>query len=340
MLRLRLPLLLLGLATGGVLGCGDKAASAPTVVAGATAGDVLDVTGKVEAMRSGQRRTLATGDAISGDDVIETGPSGSIVFRLQHNGATVGLPSGRSQLVSASPAWALPPIGGATGSAEISAAAGRHTGEQEADTDVSAAAMTTGAGRAVPPAAEPASVAATGATEQPAPAHTGRSKHADDDAIDVDQLTGGAPGAAADGDLGGTARGAGGAVSSTAPVSGPEPSGAPSPSPSPPPPPPPDDEEAKRPQAQLPLVTIDVTKPGALALDAVRKVLETKRRDLSDCGVPATTTVTLTVDAAGKVTRSGFNGSGASIVACMTHVLATASFASGKATTVDFVIRP
>lgn len=98
MLRLALAALMLAAA-----GCGGGGgASGPAVVAGAPAGDVTAVSGTVTATREGATRTLAQGDVVAGDDVIETGADGRIVIQLRHNLVPWTLGAGRKEAWSAS----------------------------------------------------------------------------------------------------------------------------------------------------------------------------------------------------------------------------------------------
>lgn len=138
MLRLALAALMLAAA-----GCGGGGgASGPAVVAGAPAGDVTAVSGTVTATREGATRTLAQGDVVAGDDVIETGADGRIVIQLRHNLVPWTLGAGRKEQVAASLAWRAPRAtavaAGPTG--ERSGAAGRHAEREAADTAATALA--------------------------------------------------------------------------------------------------------------------------------------------------------------------------------------------------------
>ena len=128
--------LVIALVAAGASACGSSGNAAPVVVAGAPAAVIVELAGKVEAMRGGQLRVLAAGQELSGDDEVRTGADGSITLRLLHNDAIVTLPSGRTEVLSRSPAWALAKASTMSTGIEISAAAGRHTGEQEVDTGV------------------------------------------------------------------------------------------------------------------------------------------------------------------------------------------------------------
>lgn len=127
------------------IACDKPAASGPAVVAGATAGTVVDVAGGVTATRGGATRALAKGDAISGDDVIATGADGSVTIILAHNQARWTLAANKSYRVSDSIAWSLPKTeGSAAAVAGDTSSAGRHSERQSADT---AASVATGGAR-------------------------------------------------------------------------------------------------------------------------------------------------------------------------------------------------
>jgi len=122
------------------IACDKPAASGPAVVAGATAGTVVDVAGGVTATRGGATRALAKGDAISGDDVIATGADGSVTIILAHNQARWTLAANKSYRVSDSIAWSLPKTeGSAAAVAGDTSSAGRHSERQSADTAASVA---------------------------------------------------------------------------------------------------------------------------------------------------------------------------------------------------------
>src|SRR5688500_16649743 len=103
--------LVLGLAAAlsTAAACGSKESGAPKVEPGAPAGDVREVSGAVTAKRGAEpARTLAVGDVVSGDDVIETAEGASIVIELRHNGARWSLGGGKSTEVARSAAWSAP----------------------------------------------------------------------------------------------------------------------------------------------------------------------------------------------------------------------------------------
>ena len=141
-------------ATGG---CSSKGSGAPKVEPGKPAGDVREVTGAVTATRSGEKRVLAVGDEVSGDDVIETGPDGSIVIELRHNEVEWSLGPGQKKQVAESAAWKAPK-GGKGSTDERSTAAGRHA-EREAAETAETAVATADEAPAAPGAAAPAPAA-------------------------------------------------------------------------------------------------------------------------------------------------------------------------------------
>lgn len=94
------------LASAAVACGGDS--SGPKVVAGAPAGDVTDVSGAVTATRDGKTRPLVVGDAVSGDDVVETGADGHVAIRLRHNLVPWTLGPGKKEQVALSLAWKAP----------------------------------------------------------------------------------------------------------------------------------------------------------------------------------------------------------------------------------------
>lgn len=151
MLRAALTALVLATAT---VACGGGA-SGPAVVAGAPAGDVTEVSGSVTATRDGKPRPLVVGDAVSGDDVVETGADGRVAIRLRHNLVPWTLGPGKKEQVAASLAWKAPRASqvaaGPTG--ERSGAAGRHAEREAAE---GAASVSGGAPAAMAPPARAA----------------------------------------------------------------------------------------------------------------------------------------------------------------------------------------
>ena len=176
------------LGVAGLSACGGKESTAPTVVKGADAGKVTAVQGTVTAMRGTIKRALAAGDAVAGDDLIETGADGRVTIVLDHNQVPFSLGPGRTQEVGKSPAWAA-----ARGSAvavtstDRSGAAGRHAEREAADTLASAPAAVAAptiapaaAAPMAPPSVEPAAVAVAAMADPPAKSKASRRSQDDD----------------------------------------------------------------------------------------------------------------------------------------------------------------
>lgn len=123
-------------------GCGGGGETTATGATSSTttdqAGKVRELSGKVIATRGTTTRTLAAGDPVAAEDLIDTGADGSVVIELAHNNALWSLEAGIKARVDQSVAWGLPkqeaakPIGHATSSA------GRHAAREAANTAVSA----------------------------------------------------------------------------------------------------------------------------------------------------------------------------------------------------------
>src|SRR5262245_31308894 len=161
-------LLALALATAGMTAaCGKDEAAAVKVVPGQRVGVVVEVSGSVTATRPGAAaRALAKGEAVSGDDVIETGADGSVLIELDHNHATFTLPAGKRQEVARSLAWSQPAVAARPVTTdEHSAAAGRPIERSTADT--TASSNQPNAAAAAEP--EPPPVAAVPAPPRPTP---------------------------------------------------------------------------------------------------------------------------------------------------------------------------
>ena len=112
---------LLGVAgVAGLPACGGKKASGPAVVAGAPAGKVTALVGAVTATRGSARRALAAGDAVAGDDVIETGADGrvTIVLDLAVGAGPTQAASAEIDVVSA-PLWSYRPVDADPGSGTV-----------------------------------------------------------------------------------------------------------------------------------------------------------------------------------------------------------------------------
>ena len=124
--------LLLGLLAVTAATACDRGGAAPAARPGAIAGEVVEVTGEVTAIREAARRTLRAGAKVSSDDLVETGAGGHVVIVLAHNNARWELGENQQQQVASSLAWGLPrKEGPAAAGTEHTAAAGRH-GERSA----------------------------------------------------------------------------------------------------------------------------------------------------------------------------------------------------------------
>ena len=126
-----------------VAACGGDKDTSPGVSTGvsatAEAGKVRELTGKVTATRNGETRALATGGAVSADDVIDTGADGSVVIELAHNNALWSLEAGIKARVDQSVAWGLGKQDAAKPVEHATSSAGRHAGREAADTSSTAA---------------------------------------------------------------------------------------------------------------------------------------------------------------------------------------------------------
>jgi hypothetical protein len=80
------------------------APAASSQTAAAPAGKVLEVAGAVTV----GGRQLAVGDALSADDLVDTGSDGRVVIELEHNLAHWELGANKHEKVSDSIAWKLP----------------------------------------------------------------------------------------------------------------------------------------------------------------------------------------------------------------------------------------
>jgi hypothetical protein len=140
-----------------------------TVQPGATAGNVVDVIGEVSALRGDERRPLAKGATVSGDDLIQTGADSHVTIVLAHNNARWELAANTSKKVSESVAWGLARQDKAPEVVDqATSAAGRDHEKAGAQTAATGApAPTTVPAAAAAP--EPASAVAQAPVAQPAP---------------------------------------------------------------------------------------------------------------------------------------------------------------------------
>jgi len=127
-----------------MLACGGKDADPSQPVAenaaatSESAGKVVELAGTVTATRAGATRTLAVGNPVHADDVIDTGGDGSVVIELFRNNARWSLEAGLTSRVDESVAWSLPMQEAAAPVDHATSAAGRHADRQAADTEVTA----------------------------------------------------------------------------------------------------------------------------------------------------------------------------------------------------------
>jgi hypothetical protein len=147
---------LVGLLSVSAVACkfgGESPKSQP----GVAVGKVVEVAGTVTVRHADVARPLAKGDAVEGDDVIETGADGNVIIELAHNLARWELGPNKKSMVRESAAFRLAKkTGDVTVVHEDTAAAGRPAERSAADTSVSASAeMTRAPARAAAP--EPAS---------------------------------------------------------------------------------------------------------------------------------------------------------------------------------------
>ncbi|MFN0247233.1 MAG: hypothetical protein ACKV2T_10125 [Kofleriaceae bacterium] len=137
------------LALSAASACKGKS-DAPTVQPGVAVGKVVEASGDVSATRGTDKRALAAGQDISGDDMIETGAGANVRIRFAHNNATWELGANKKQLVSESLAWKAPKADTPAGEVnEATLAAGRHA-ERETVTTGSTAPSEAPAAAAAP----------------------------------------------------------------------------------------------------------------------------------------------------------------------------------------------
>jgi hypothetical protein len=341
--------------------CGSGSSGGPAVVAGAAAGDVVEVSGSVTAIRDGKSRPLAAGDVVSGDDVIDTATDGRVTIKLHHNKVTWTLGPGSKEAVGKSLAWSqkmtTETAAGPTG--ERSGAAGRHAEREAADTAASGemaqaaepapVAAAAPAAAAAPPAAV-ADMPAPGAAPVPPPPppekeaavavadeappraatarneKMARSAPSDDDLLGGEGLTGGVGEAKAFGGGGAGGGGGGGGDLGTIGTIG-HGSGT--------------GEgrglgagagaRAKPTEKGLRVVSVS----GGLEQSIVLRIVRSQQGKLFTChaGAGGRTTVRLLIAADGKVSRAVATGGTATTNTCIQDVLKKVSFPAGKGVT-------
>lgn len=154
----------------------SKDSGAPAVSANAVVGKVIAATGKVEAARGGQTRTLGVGSEVYGDDEVITGTDGSVQIHLAHNNARWALESGRRGKVQESASWTLAKVDTPPAPVEHATSAAGREGERSAATS-STTEVAAGAASPALPEEESADVPATDGVltrEAPEPSRVGK----------------------------------------------------------------------------------------------------------------------------------------------------------------------
>jgi hypothetical protein len=126
------------LALSTASGC-KGSSDAPAVQPGVAVGKVVTIAGAVTATRGSDKRSLAVGQDVSGDDVIETSADASVRIQFAHNHALWDLGPNRKQLVSESLAWKAPTSDTPAAKVdETTLAAGRHAERETVTTNETA----------------------------------------------------------------------------------------------------------------------------------------------------------------------------------------------------------
>lgn len=161
-----------GLAIGLVcaLGCSEGSSASE---AGGPAGVVVELSGSVEASRSGKTRALAMNAEVFADDLIKTSSASSVSIVLEHNNAALRLEAGMEKRVDATLAWKAPKqeddsVLEGRDVDDRTAAAGRHTEREAAATAATATANTPQPTKSeAPGSATPAPAPAPAKSKQP-----------------------------------------------------------------------------------------------------------------------------------------------------------------------------
>ena len=131
---------LVGLLVTSAVACAKKADDGAAAVAGAPAGTVIAIAGKVTA----GTRTLAKGDAIAADDVVETADGARVTIELLHNHAQWSLTGNKRGTARDAKAWKLARVEGSAASVtDTATSAGRDGERSAADTDITTTTTTT-----------------------------------------------------------------------------------------------------------------------------------------------------------------------------------------------------
>lgn len=152
----------------------DKSDTPAVAAATAPAGKVIELTGKVEATRSGKTRELAVGAEVYADDQVSTAADATVTIELFHNNARWAVTSNKQARVDASLAWGLDKQQASKSVEHNSASAGREAERSAAETrDTAAESMKKEAPEAAPAAApmaaEPPAVGAAPPQEEAKP---------------------------------------------------------------------------------------------------------------------------------------------------------------------------
>ena len=140
-----------GVLAVSALSCKGSKDDAPAVAVSASAGKVVEITGKVEATREGKTRQLAIASEVFADDQIATADNATVTIELFHNNARWAVVSNKKARVDASLAWGLDKQQATKTVEHSSAAAGRNAERSAADT---AATAEERAKNVAPPAVE------------------------------------------------------------------------------------------------------------------------------------------------------------------------------------------
>jgi hypothetical protein len=169
--------LLLGVLALSTASACKGSSDAPTAQPGVAVGKVVEISGDVSATRGTAKRALASGQEISGDDVIETGARANVRILFAHNNATWDLGPNKKQLVSESLAWRAPKADSPAGDVnEATLAAGRHAERETVTTGTTAPAPAAQAAAAPGASGEPSSDALVASDKRAEPAKPSRKR--------------------------------------------------------------------------------------------------------------------------------------------------------------------
>ena len=175
-------LLVAVLAVSALASCGDSS-DAPRVAASAPAGKVVELTGKVDATRSGKTRPLAMGAEVYADDQIATAADATVTIELFHNNARWAVTSNKQARVDTSLAWGLDKQQATAATEHNSAAAGREAERRAAETRATADEGQRGDDELPQSEAQPTKQKAAPPPPPPPPAKPKRDRAADEKSI-------------------------------------------------------------------------------------------------------------------------------------------------------------